>query len=472
MLIWLAKRLIFSPHTNHATKTMLIISMVSIALACGALALTWSIMRGFEEVTLRNLQTIHPQLIMESKTGAALNFPAIQKVLKKEFPEISACAPKITRQVMIATQEQQLSPAITIMGIDPELEYLVTNLNSQILTQNLNIQPASNCTDSLDNKVSQKLQASSKPANNNNNNNNLKILALITNHIPDQILIGAELAKNYNLNLGDQVELLVPSQTNNLTRSIQFASHTATVGPIFKTGISDFDQNLVICNLDFLKILFPDSQITQVGLKSNSQNLPAQHHFAQTLNYLKIIKNILPDNSPASQNLNLLKKLKSRFKLEIYPWQELYAPIMAALRLEKYMMGLILLLITIITSFTVIALIFMLVTQRTHEIALLQTLGLAPRKIKQLFSLIGLTVVTIATTTGLALAYLLGYLLNQYPIITLPEVYLINTLPIKLEFTVFLTIFGLSLILGLIATWLPIKQVKYLQIAAILKQRL
>jgi lipoprotein-releasing system permease protein len=426
---------------------MVIISMTSIALACGALALTWSIMRGFEEVTLKNLQTIHPQLIMESRTGASLNFPAIQQVLKQEFPEISASAPKITRQVIIATQEQQLSPAITIMGIDPELEYLVTNLNSQIIKPD-----STNHTDIL--------------------NNNLKILDLITNNIPDQILIGAELAKNYNLNIGDQIELLIPNQTNNLTRSIQFASHDATVGAIFKTGVSDFDQNLIICNLDFLKIIFPYSQVTQVSLKLDSQKLPVQYHLAQTINFFKkIIKNT-PESTLDPQNLTLFKKLKSRFKLDIYPWQELYTPIIAALRLEKYVMGLILLLITIITSFTIIALMFMLVTQRTHEIALLQTLGLNQTKIRQLFSLISLTIVTIATTIGLAVAYLLGYLLNKYPIITLPEVYLINTLPIKLEFTVFLTIFGLSLILGLIATWLPIKQVKYLQIAAILKQRL
>ncbi len=434
MLCWLAKRLIFSPHTNHAIKVMLLISMTSIALACGALALTWSIMRGFEEVTLKNLQTIHPQLIMESRTGAGLNFIAIQQALKQEFPEVSACAPKITHQVIIATQEQQLSPAIALMGINPELELLVTNLNSQIIIPNLTCSKLC-CT----------------PAHNSTKNpeNNLKILDLITNNIPDQILIGTELAKNYNLNLGDQIELLVPSQTNNLTRSIQFESHTATIGALFKTGISDFDQNLIICNLNFIKILFPDSQVTQVGLKINSQIL--------TLN---------------SQSLNLLKKLKARFKLEIYPWQELYAPIIAALKLEKYVMGLILLLITIITSFTIIALMFMLVTQRIHEIALLQVLGLSNFKIKQLFILIGLTIVTIATTIGLALAYLFGHLLEQYPIITLPEVYLINTLPIKLEFTVFLTIFSLSLILGLIATWLPAKQVKYLQIATILKQRI
>lgn len=451
MLFWLAKRLTFSPYTNHATKIMLIISMTSIALTCGALALTWSIMRGFEEVTLKNLQTIHPQLIMESKTSASLNFPAIQQVLKQEFPEISACAPKITRQVIIATQEQQLSPAITIMGIEPELEYLVTNLNSQIINLDRDSQFPLDCT-----RDEREIL--------NPVNNNLKILDLITNNIPDQILIGTELAENYNLNLGDQIELLIPNQANNLTRSIQFESHNATIGAIFKTGISDFDQNLVICNLDFIKILFPGSQIIQVGLKLNSQNLPTPYYFAQIANYFKTI--------PNTPNLKLLKKLKSRFKLEIYPWQELYAPIMAALRLEKYVMGLILLLIIIITSFTTIALMFMLVTQRTHEIAILQTLGLNQTKIKLLFSLIGLTVVTCATTIGLIIAGFLGLLLNKYPIITLPEVYLINTLPIKLEFTVFLTIFGLSLILGLIATWLPIKQVKYLQIAAILKQRL
>lgn len=417
MLLWLAQRLIISPYTNRATKIMLIISMTSIAIACGALALSWSIMRGFEEVTLKNLQSIHAPLIMESSTGAGLNFPAIQQVLKQEFPEISACTPKTTQQIIMATQEQQLSPALTLMGIDPELEYLVTNLNRQIIIPNYKF---------IKNKAK----------------NNLKILNLLANHVPDQILIGAELARNYNLNIGDQVELLVPNQANPLTCSMKFELYTATIGAIFKTGVNDLDQNLVICNLDFLKILFPDSRITQIGLQTNSQNL------------------------------ELLRKLKARFKLNIFPWQELYAPIVSALKLEKYVMGLILLLITIITSFTIIALMFMLVTQRTHEIAILQVLGLSTFKIKQLFMLIGLTIVTSATVVGLTIAYILGHLLERYPIITLPEVYLINTLPIKLEFIVFLTIFGLSLILGLIATWLPAKQVKYLQIATILKQRI
>ena len=145
---------------------------------------------------------------------------------------------------------------------------------------------------------------------------------------------------------------------------------------------------------------------------------------------------------------------------------------MSALKLEKYVMLLILALISLMAASNLSSLLFLLVQQQRTTIAVLLTLGASLTQVRGLFISIGLLVAGVAASIGLSSAYLLGDLIGRYQLVPLPEAYLVSHLPVSLEPTFFGLVGLLALILGLLASSWPLRTLRTAQLAALLQQRI
>jgi len=161
--------------------------------------------------------------------------------------------------------------------------------------------------------------------------------------------------------------------------------------------------------------------------------------------------------------------LKKALNLNIVTWQELYAPIMSALKLEKYTGLAIAILIILIACMTLIALLFMLITKHTSNIAILTILGLVNTQIKKLFILISLIITSIACIIGMLLAGIFGLVIKNYKFIELPEAYMLSNLPIALSPNIFCFVLISTIIISLIATQIPLNLINKLNLAHLLK---
>ena len=81
---------------------------------------------------------------------------------------------------------------------------------------------------------------------------------------------------------------------------------------------------------------------------------------------------MLKDRSKEKQ---VVESLKKRLDLEVMSWKDLYSSLVSALILEKYAILFILALVALVASLNIISLLFMYVTQKRTDIAILSNNG-------------------------------------------------------------------------------------------------
>ena len=405
--IWLfiAWRYLTNAHKHNSIRFIAKLSCTSIAVGTFCLALITSIMSGFEKSTHEKFQSLHADIIMQ-QYGADLDIYAIESVIKQEFPEIISFSPCSIQQCSIQNIScDQASSIIAIKGIIPTYERQTTNLHTTL------VQPSKQrFEDVLDNNT---------------------------------LVIGHKLAEHLAVCVGDMVTIVYTPDLVTATHTLKLEQRTAVIGGIFKSGIEEFDENLVYCNLTLLKQLFPDADIQSIGLKRTAN----------------------------CNEKELIKRLQKRFGFAVCSWKELYPSLVSALILEKYAMFIIVSLVLLIACLSIISLLYMQLHIKQTDVALLQALGMPCKQIKALFFCLGSIVALTGSSVGLLAAALTGFLLKQYPFIHLPDSYFATHLPIYMEFHIFIAIFILSMVLCIGATWLALRTINSTTIASVLKYR-
>ena len=119
------------------------------------------------------------------------------------------------------------------------------------------------------------------------------------------------------------------------------------------------------------------------------------------------------------------------FPYSVDDWQRQNSSLFSALKLEKFAMGIILLLIVLVASFNIVSTLIMVVTDKVREIGIMRAMGLTAADITRVFVLQGVVIGFVGTTVGTGLGLMLSWLLDRYQFITLPgDVYFIDHLPV------------------------------------------
>ncbi|BDC34490.1 ABC transporter permease [Candidatus Dependentiae bacterium Noda2021] len=203
----------------------------------------------------------------------------------------------------------------------------------------------------------------------------------------NMIAIGHKLAKDLGVEVGNTVTMLYSPEDSYDTKKINLESMQATIGGIFNTGIEEMDNGLALSNLTLFSTLFPEEGITQISIK------PASHHHEK----------------------ELIHNLKERFEsLTVYSWKDLYPALVSALKLEKYAMFFVLSLMILVASMNIISLLFMQITQKRGDIAILKAMGASTEQIRSIFLLFGMLISFLASVMGLLGAFIIGYLVKYY----------------------------------------------------------
>jgi lipoprotein-releasing system permease protein len=259
----------------------------------------------------------------------------------------------------------------------------------------------------------------------------------------NNVLIGSKLAQTADLFVGSDAYILY-THDEPTGLHLTFQQAKVTVSGIFKTGIEEFDNNSIYCNHDFFDSLFPESSNEEIHVT------------------------LLPDVN----HEHIAQTLSKRLETDVYSWCSLYPTLISALKLEKWAMSFILLLIVFVASMNIISLISMYVEQKKKDIAILICLGMNTSSIRAIFITISLIISYLATSLGLLAAYGLGKALQAYPFIKLPEsIYDTDYLPIKLEAYVFLTIFILTIMISFFASLLATRNIEKIRIVETLKNQ-
>jgi lipoprotein-releasing system permease protein len=202
----------------------------------------------------------------------------------------------------------------------------------------------------------------------------------LTDLIPrtDRVIVGEVVAQQLTLTVGDSVTFLVPTVAANgapAPKLIEF-----TVAGIFAAGLADHDATLAFSDLqtvrdvaagnEGLRVLFPDPLLA-----------PA---LAQK------IRAALPQG------------------FQVIDWTQDHASYFRAIRIEKTMMALILMLVVAVAAFSIVAMLVMVVTDKRTDIAILRTFGASPARIVGIFTSQGLVIGWVGVALGVVLGVTLA----------------------------------------------------------------
>lgn len=406
LIFLLIYRYLFGIKNEKNSSIVFIVCFIAIFIASFALALIASIMSGFEKATHTQLQGIHAQIIMHSPHYEVLNGPLLKEILNNEFSEISSLSMSSTQQVILQKNDiNAFSIPVLLKAIEPEQEEKTTRIGQKIV----NSEPSKKTLKNL-------LQNRS-------------------------IIIGKKLAQQLDIKEGESLAVYYwPEQEIQNTR-IKLEKANLLVSGFFNTGIEEFDTGVALTTFDTLLELFPDSGPTQINIKLKT----------------------------AHNEQKVIEKLKNRFKLEAFSWLDLYPSLISALKLEKYAMFFIVCLIMLIASMNIISLLMVQIIKKRADIGILLAMGVLKKNITLLFMAIGFSLCVSASSLGLFCAFIVGIILKYWAFIQLPDSYYFSKLPIAMDFFTFAFIFFLITIVGLIASYIPCRNIKTINTVSILR---
>jgi len=150
-----------------------------------------------------------------------------------------------------------------------------------------------------------------------------------------------------------------------------------------------------------------------------------------------------------------------------HDWTVDHAAYFRAIRLEKTMMTVILLLIVSVAAFNIVASLVMVVAEKRSDIAILRTMGLSRAGVIGAFVVQGTVIGWIGTLAGVGLGILLA--LNAGSVASVlehwfgfeifdPTVYYISQIPSELRFADVALVAGVALVLTLVSTIYPARR--------------
>src|SRR5271165_4122243 len=232
----------------------------------------------------------------------------------------------------------------------------------------------------------------------------------------NRIILGRMLAYQLQVGVGDTVTVMIPSGgAHGADGSAELVPRLQDfeVAGTFEVGLQERDGVIALVNLADAEALRGLNGPTGIRLKFNDV-LDAP-----------VLARAAAKRLPAG--------------LQLRDWTQENEAYFRAIRIEKTMMGLILMLIVAVAVFNIVATLVMVVNDKRTDIAILRTLGMSPRAVLAVFMTQGVLIGWIGTAMGVVLGVALALNIDvvvpfiehvfHVHILDDPDVYYVSGLP-------------------------------------------
>jgi lipoprotein-releasing system permease protein len=196
----------------------------------------------------------------------------------------------------------------------------------------------------------------------------------------NSILLGRALARNLNVMIGDTLLLLIPSV--NDYQEIEPILDRFIVRGIFEAGIQEYDSTLALVHLEDVQKLIGIDGVSELRFNSIDPMLAS----------------VISERLVSSLGKGFVGR----------DWTIENASYFRAIKLEKTMMSIMLLMVIGVAAFNIVASLIMVVTEKRTDIAVLRTLGMSPASIMRIFFLQGAMIGWFGTFFGVLLGVLIA----------------------------------------------------------------
>jgi lipoprotein-releasing system permease protein len=331
-----------STHRRGFVSFVALISVLGLMLGVATLIVVLSVMNGFERELRTRILSVTSHATLMGVTGALHDWRSIQKVAE-DRPDVRAAAPYIEAQGLLMNGRRVRG--VSVRGVLPEQEARATGLGQRLTAGKL--------TD---------LQSGDY-----------------------RIILGAALAQELGLSVGDSVILIVPEGTATPTGVAPRMRRFHVTGT-FQSGMFEFDNTLALIHMsDAARLYRMGDDVTGIRLAvTNVMRAPI------------IVRQVA-------------LSLQGESEYYVSDWTGTHVNFFRAIQTTKTMMFIILLMIVAVAAFNIVSTLVMIVKDKQSDIAILRTLGAGPANVLGMFAIQGVMIGLAGTVLGAGLGVLVSH---------------------------------------------------------------
>lgn len=411
------------------------LAFLGVGLGSFALCMTISVMGGFGDDLKRKILGNNPHVVINVERGGFTGWePLLRRVSAR--PEVSSATPLVQGEVMI-TSQTNLSGVI-LRGIDPTQGGSASGLRRELIRGRLDYLTDPSRLDHLSpedrspilGRGAHELPPTRLEGLVGFSQPGMRPPGAPTDPLPG-IVVGRELATNLHLVVGEEVRVVSPF------------GGMGPFGPMPKTKLfrvaGIFDSGMYEYDTKYAYVLIP----------------VARRFFNYREGAVTAIEVRLTDVDLSDQVVRAIRPEADRLHLRVQDWKQLNKNLFRALKLEKLLIWLLLTVAIIVASFSIVATLLLLVTEKGREIAVLKAMGASNGFITRVFLSVGGLIGVVGALLGTSAAVLSAVVMKVVGIPLDPEVYYINRLPVLIAPADYSLVFVTSVGICLLAATFP-----------------
>ena len=414
-LSWfLFKKYLFSGRSGSLIRLIARLSLLGVCVGLMSLVVVVAVMSGFHEVIRSRLLGLEPHLVMTLplKSSAIEQNDVIQRLRGlKDMAKSDEIAPVESQDLIVRTLDGVFSGGIARGYPTADLERFVHRMER------------------LNREASDREERARRHSQD-------EVVKGASSFVPEavdfkegQVALGTDLARSLGVLEGDQV-LLIPPEGLLAPKGELPVYERVTVVARVSTRVADLDSKL---------ILYDSSRSLKRMARSPSR---------ERLIEIRTTK--------SSQMEHLKGELQSQFpNIRVETWRDRNEALFFALQMEKLVMTVFLGMSGLITSFSIVSVISLLVSQKRREIGLMIALGLTARGVQRVFVGIGFLLSLAGVTAGLSLGLAICALIDRFPLPLLPDIYYDSTIPVQVTPELVVIVVALAFIVSAMSALLP-----------------
>lgn len=371
-----------------------LLAIFGMALGVSSLIATMSVFSGFESALKNAIIDVVGHMTITRRGNSLDPNEKLIIDLKNNFPEIKTMSPYFSLEA-IATSKGKIS-GVRVEGLDPETYRQVIQIEKRIIAGQF---------------VLDRNEGEEAP-----------------------IMIGKGLAKTLSVTVGDSLKIILPkpSQSNSKKFSPRVAKFI--VKGILDLGKYDFNERVTIVPISATQAIADvDDRVLGFHLKLTNADLA-------------------PSLSP-----KILKHLGG-YPFWTRTWYEVNQNLLDAIRIEKVVIFLLVLIMVVAACFNVASTLYVKVIARYAEISILKAMGGKNSFILKIFALQGMLLGALGATTGvgLGIAMAKGFKWAEERFALMPaDVYKVEVFSAEIRWTDMGAVFFATFLVCFLATLIP-----------------
>jgi lipoprotein-releasing system permease protein len=379
--------------TTSAVNIIAWISMSAIVVGSASLILVLSVFNGFEDLVKSLYSSFYTDLKISAKTGKVIDLSADQLKKLSSLPEIRSYS--LVAEDNAILQNGQLPTIVYLKGVDSNYTH-VSGIGSKIVKGNFELGSADSPQVVL----------------------GVGIESAIASETDKQVMPLSAYVFKREEEAGDDPAKSISNE--NLITAGSFAIQ------------QDFDNKYAFTNLAFMKRMLglKPREFSAVEIKMNDE-----------------------------QKTELFKKQLQQYFGNDYVVRTRYEQnqsLYSVMRMEKWVIYMLLTLILVVASFNMVGALTMLVLEKQKDIHVLKALGANNNFIQKIFLNEGFLLGFLGGLLGVVLAILICWIQVTFKLVPIQGgSFLIDYYPVKLVATDFVLVLSTILVVSLLASWFP-----------------